>query len=279
VDERPGRFLLAELASDDPEEAIGRYAGDPDRYHTAYAFRFLSKPFSAEVIRQGVEALHSRAPEAWPSFAFSNHDFERVVTRWGEERPSPALAKTLLMLLTSLRGTAFVYQGEELGLPQAEVARARMKDPDGLAFWPAYKGRDGCRTPMPWRGDDSNGGFSEGDPWLPLDPRHLALAVDRQEADADSTLNFFRRWLSFRRSEPALRLGAIDFPWRDLDVLALDRRWGGDWLRLIFNFGQTPWRLPEDPRFCEVFRTGALGPELQPAEAVVLKAQAGSATP
>ena len=150
VDEKPGRFMLAELASDDPEGAIADYTAGDDRFHTAYAFRFLVKPFSARIIRDGVEDLLKRAPEAWPSWAFSNHDFERVASRWGAGKPMPLFAKTLFALLTSLRGTAFVYQGEELGLPQADVPFEALRDPDGIAFWPAYKGRDGCRTPMPW---------------------------------------------------------------------------------------------------------------------------------
>ena len=132
-----------------------------------------------EVIRQGVEELLARAPAAWPSWAFSNHDFERVASRWGHGRDQQ-FHKMLLMLLTSLRGTAFIYQGEELGLPQAEVPQDRLRDPDGIAFWPAYKGRDGCRTPMPWSGDEAAVGFTQTgvEPWLPVDARHRALAVD-----------------------------------------------------------------------------------------------------
>ncbi len=255
TDERAGRFLLAELASDDPEGAIADYTAGEDRFHTAYAFRFLSKPFGAEVIRKGVEALFERAPEAWPSWAFSNHDFERVASRWGRgpngDLRGMGFPKTLLMLLTSLRGTAFVYQGEELGLPQAEVLFEALRDPDGIAFWPAYKGRDGCRTPMPWVGDADEAGFTTGAPWLPLDPRHRALAVDRQEAAPDSMLAFTRRWLAFRKTHPALRTGAIAFEDSDDGVLTFTR--GEAALKLVFNLGleeaivpHAGWRMAFD---------------------------------
>lgn len=244
ADEQPGRFLLAELAADDPEAAIADYTRGEDRFHTAYAFRFLSKPFGAAVIRQGVEELYARAPDAHPSWAFSNHDFERVTSRWGEGR-GPEFPKTLLMLLTSLPGLAFVYQGEELGLPQAEVPFEWLRDPDGIAFWPAYKGRDGCRTPMPWSELEPHGGFSEITPWLPLDERHRAMAVDRQEAEEGSMLVFTRRWLAFRRSRPAFRARPFAFHDAPPEVLILDRGEGGERVRMVFNLGQEAVRLPE----------------------------------
>ena len=249
ADEKPGRFLLAELASDDPEGAIADYTA-PGRFHTAYAFRFLSKPFGGDVIRKGVEELFARAPDAWPSWAFSNHDFERAATRWGAGRDAE-FPKTLLMLLTSLPGTAFVYQGEELALPQAEVPFEALRDPDGIAFWPAYKGRDGARTPMPWSAEHPRAGFSETEGWLPHDERHRNLAVDRQEADTNSMLAFTRRWLAFRRTRPAFLTTAFAFEDDTPEgLLALTRGEGAQRLRLLFNLGDQPltisaagWRL------------------------------------
>jgi alpha-glucosidase len=242
TEQKPGRFLLAELASDDPESAIADYTAGNDRFHTAYSFRFLSKPFGPEVIRKGVEDLFARAPDAWPSWAFSNHDFDRVASRWGEGR-GPDFAKSLIMLLTSLPGTIFLYQGEELGLPQAEVPFEALRDPDGIAFWPAYKGRDGERTPIPWSESAPHGGFSDADPWLPIDPRHLAMAVDRQEADPHSTLTFTRDWLSFRRSRPVFTLPGIVFDDEAPGgVLGFSRGHGA--LRLVFNLGADAVEIP-----------------------------------
>jgi len=244
ADETPGRFLLAELASDDPEGAIAAYTSGDDRFHTAYSFRFLSKPFGPEVIRKGVEALFARAPDAWPSWAFSNHDFERAASRWGEGR-GPDFAKTLIMLLTSLPGTSFLYQGEELGLPQAELPFEALRDPDGIAFWPAYKGRDGARTPMPWSADAAHAGFSVAEPWLPIDPRHLALAVDRQDADEGSTLAFTRSWLAYRRGRPELKQARIVFEDDAPEGVLVFRRGEGR-LRFLFNLGAASATLPAE---------------------------------
>jgi alpha-glucosidase len=256
VDEKPGRFLLAELAADDPEAAIAAFTAGDDRFHTAYAFRFLAKPFSAGIIRAGVQDLLKRAPEAWPSWAFSNHDFERVATRWGAGKPMPLFAKTLFALLTSLRGTAFVYQGEELGLPQADVPFEALRDPDGIAFWPTYKGRDGCRTPMPWTAEDEGAGFTRGAPWLPIDPAHRPLAVNRQEADPHSMLAFVRAWLAFRRGQSALQLGDIRFLDLHDQILAFDRVHGAQTFRLLFNLGEGPAIVRVEGRWREAFHLG-----------------------
>jgi alpha-glucosidase len=256
ADERPGRFLLAELASDDPEGAMAFYASGPERFHTAYAFRFLSKPFSADIIRKGVETLLERGPDVWPSWAFSNHDFERVASRWGDGRPSPRIEKTLIALLTSLRGSAFLYQGEELGLPQADVPFEALRDPDGIASWPAYKGRDGCRTPMPWEAKAPFGGFSANAPWLPLAEPHRALAVDVQEADAQSVLAFTRAWLAWRKERRALKDGDIAFLDLPEPLLGFERWAGREGVRLIFNLGGEALETPAGAHVAVGFALG-----------------------
>ena len=113
------------------------------------------------------------------------------------------------MLLLSLRGTVCLYQGEELGLPEGNVPFEKMQDPYGLRFYPKFKGRDGCRTPMPW--DFNGGGFSKVDAWLPIDPEHLLKAVNRQLKDSNSVLNFARTFIRWRKKYPALLTGAIRF--------------------------------------------------------------------
>ena len=163
-------------------------------------------------IRRSVEQMRAASEIAWPSWAFSNHDVERVVSRWsGDVGPSSSLAKVLIATLTTLRGTVFLYQGEELGLPQSEVPFDLLQDPEGKMFWPEHKGRDGCRTPMPWRSSAPHAGFSNGEPWLPVESAHVPLAVDRQEEDTDSVLNFTRTFLAWRKRYPALIDGDIRF--------------------------------------------------------------------
>jgi alpha-glucosidase len=156
---------------------------------------------------------------------------------------------TWLALLLALRGTVFLYQGEELGLPQSTLAFEDLRDPFGLANWPLNPGRDGCRTPFPWRADAPQLGFSSAArTWLPVDPAHARLAVDRQEADPASTLHATRRLLALRRAHPALRLGDLQALVAEGDVLVLRRLHadanGRDALLLAFNLGTKAATVP-----------------------------------
>ncbi|MEQ8968112.1 MAG: alpha glucosidase [Azospirillaceae bacterium] len=241
------RMAVAEIVSDRPLQRMAEYTGGPGPLHTAYSFVFLDAFGGARFVRDAVEAVSAHAPQAWPAWAFSNHDKARVLTRWGGPEAGARTACCLLALLASLRGTAFVYQGEELGLPEADVPFERLQDPEGRTFWPTYKGRDGCRTPIPWRADAANAGFGEGEPWLPVDPRHVPLAVDRQEDDPASTLNFARHFLAWRKRHPALVTGDIRFLDTPEPVLAFERRVDdGPVLVCAFNLGEAPVevRLP-----------------------------------
>jgi alpha-glucosidase len=149
-----------------------------------------------------------------------------------------------MALLLALRGTVFLYQGEELGLPQSEVPFERMQDPFGLAHWPLVPGRDGCRTPMPWQHAAPQAGFSTVEPWLPVDPAHAALAVDAQEAAPASMLHHTRALLRLRRAEPALRHGASRVLAADGDVLWLQRGGGPSAVQALFNLGAAPAPWP-----------------------------------
>src|SRR5438445_11240891 len=124
----------------------------------------------------------------WPTWAFENHDAPRAVSRWVGEAHREPFTHTKMLLLSALRGSIIIYEGEELGLPQVEVPFEKLQDPEAITNWPQTLSRDGARTPMPWLADQPNLGFSSGMPWLPLGDAHRALAVDRQEHDPASTL-------------------------------------------------------------------------------------------
>ena len=148
-----------------------------------------------------------------------------------------------------------IDQGEELGLTEADLAFEDLQDPYGIRFWPEFKGRDGCRTPMVWESAAANGGFSAAKPWLPVPPEHQALAADRQEADPDSQLNLTRRLIALRQSSPALRTGELKRLEASESILDFERIGGGQRLRCVFNLGQetaawkpidgAPWRIVE----------------------------------
>ena len=238
-DGRGARFAVAEIGSHDNLARMIEYTRGRDRLHTAYSFLLLGpRPRADELAAMMSPWQQGEGAEAWPSWALSNHDAPRVATRWAQG--DPARARQLLVLLACLRGTLFLYQGEELGLPQSEIAFEDLQDPFGKAHWPGNPGRDGCRTPMPWVGDHPTGGFTEGRPWLPSDPAHRALAVDRQEADPGSTLQLTRRVLALRRAHPALRLGRFETLHADADVLVCRRVHGADAVLAAFNLGGRP---------------------------------------
>ena len=138
------------------------------------------------------------------AWSFSNHDVRRAVSRWGVEEASDAQAKMLLALLLVLRGSPCVYQGEELALPEAEIAFDQMRDPIGRTFYPEPVGRDGCRTPMPWTHNAPHAGFSQREPWLPVPASHRERAVDLQDSEPSAVLQMCRRFIAWRKAQPAL---------------------------------------------------------------------------
>jgi len=241
LDAYPARMALAEVEDETLVARAAEYTASADLLHTAYCFAFFTERFDVGLFRETVTAFEAQPGQAWPSWAFSNHDVVRAVSRWcdPDAGPTPGLAKLLIALLTSLRGTALLYQGEELGLPEADLPRESILDPYGRAFWPSFKGRDGCRTPMPWAARGPAAGFSSGDPWLPIPPTHQAAAVEIQDGDAHSVLAFTRQFLKWRRSQPGLRWGRIAFVEHPDPVLCFDRSYEGVTLRVVFNLSGT----------------------------------------
>jgi len=235
TEEFDDRFTVAEIGSANNLERMIEYTSGPLRLHTAYSFVLLGSQPRADALPALVTPwLQGAGAQAWPSWALSNHDAPRVATRWAQG--DEGRARQLLALLTALRGTVFLYQGEELGLTQSDIGFEQLQDPFGKAHWPRDKGRDGCRTPMPWAGGARNAAFSSGDKtWLPVDPAHQARAVDVQEADPESCLWLARRLLALRRAHPALRLGSFEPLWADEQVLVVLRRQGADAVLVAFN--------------------------------------------
>ncbi|HSX60189.1 MAG TPA: alpha-glucosidase [Tahibacter sp.] len=241
LDRYPDAVALGEISAEDSLATTAEYTRD-GRLHMGYSFELLTDDGSAGYVRTTVERLEAQMREGWPCWAVSNHDVQRVVTRWGGASPSPDLALQLLMLVCCLRGTACVYQGEELGLPEADLPFDAIRDPYGIAFWPDFKGRDGCRTPMPWD-DSENAGFSDAAPWLPIPAAHARLAVAAQAGDATSTLERVRRFLAWRRQQPALVRGEIAFLDVPEPVLAFRRRSPEQTLLVAFNLSDAVQRV------------------------------------
>lgn len=241
LDRYPGVAALGEISSEDSLATIAEYTSG-HRLHMGYSFELLTDDFSAGYIRETVARLDAKMREGWPCWAISNHDVERVLSRWGDGRASVPRANLLTAMLCSLRGPVCIYQGEELGLTEAEIPFEALRDPYGIAFWPQFKGRDGCRTPLPWSAEP-RGGFTSGVPWLPVPKEHLALAVERQEADPASTLHGFRTFLRWRRRHPALCTGDIRFLETPEPVLAFVRESHAERMLVAFNLSDVATEL------------------------------------
>ena len=227
---------------DKPIEIMAAYTEGNQRLHMAYSFEFLLATFTAEHFRSRVDGFYKGAPSGWPCWSFSNHDVIRHVSRWGEHAASrEAMAKLALAMLLSFKGSVCLYQGEELGLPEAELDFDELTDPPGITFWPEYKGRDGCRTPIPWDEGAAPNGFTKGEKtWLPVKPEHSALNVAGQNADSGSMLAFYRAMLAERRASAALIAGDIRFFNTAEPVLAFRRDLGGQTILCAFNLSTEP---------------------------------------
>jgi alpha-glucosidase len=226
---------------------MAEYTAGGNRLHMCYTFDLLGPGYGSAFLRTTIETFEAASGGGWPCWAFSNHDVQRHATRFLPHTADPVRQAGLMAAtLLSLRGSVCLYQGEELGLTEADLAYEDLVDPYGIRFWPEYKGRDGCRTPMPWEADAPNAGFTAGRPWLPVPQEHRTRAVDRQLGDA-SVRSRYRRFLAFRRQHRALVSGDIAFLPSGGEVLAFLRTAGNEQVLCVFNYGPGPaaFALPD----------------------------------
>lgn len=238
LDEYPAAAAVGEVGdSQRGLEIVAAYTAGEKRVHMCYAFDLLApERIDAARVRAVLERFGDVARDGWACWAFSNHDVVRHATRWAADEPDrEAYLKVVSALLLSLRGSVCLYQGEELGLEEADLAYDDLRDPYGIRFWPRFKGRDGCRTPMVWDGGEPDGGFSSARPWLPVPVAHLAKAVGEQRGRKGSLLEHYRRFLAFRRANPVLVKGAIEFMDAPEGVVAFSRCDGDRRMICAFN--------------------------------------------
>ena len=246
LDRYPGSTMVGEIGDDDSLARMAQYTQGGDKLHMAYSFDLLGANKSATFLHGLLDTFMATVGDGWPCWALSNHDVMRVATRWGGPEPDARLLRLAAAFQMSLRGSPCIYQGDELGLTQVDIAFEQLQDPFGKAMWPEFKGRDGCRTPMPWEAQQVLGGFSSAESWLPLPPEHLALAVDTQRADPHSLLNFYKGLIHWRAQHPVLVHGAMRLLPLHPQVLAYERSHVGQCVLCVFNFSDTAvdWPLP-----------------------------------
>lgn len=241
LDQYPAATAVGELGdSERGMSLLAEYTRGDSRVHMCYTFDFLSENLptashSASLLRQ----FQALGEDNWVCWAFSNHDVRRFATRWqpgvlADGTRADQHLRLFASMLLSFHGSICLYQGEELGLTEANVPRELLQDPYGIKFWPEFKGRDGCRTPMVWDETLAHAGFSTETPWLPVDLDHIPLSVNRQDKDPHSLLNHYRASISFRNQHEALVKGPLTSISDSQDVLMLYRD-GAQPILCIFN--------------------------------------------
>jgi len=216
VDACTGRVTIGEIYALPPgdTEVSAAYYANGAGLHMAFDFAFLFSPWRASAFAQAIDRWEraldpDHAPYLWPDYTLSNHDQPRAISRYatGSEEETLARARVAAALLLTLRGTPFIYYGEEIGMRNGRIPRSRIQDPIGKRYWPIYKGRDAERTPMQWSAE-AQGGFTTGDPWLPINPDSARVSVAAQQEVPKSLLNWYRSLIALRKREAALRAGS-----------------------------------------------------------------------
>ncbi len=231
LDDYPGSMAVGEVTVLDPEVVASYYGSGADELHLAFFFHLAYRPWDRDDVASAVDALEAAMPAGgWPCWVLSNHDVHRHAKRFGPER-----ARAAAVLLLTLRGTPFLYQGEEIGMTGCEIPPERIVD---------VAGRDPARTPMQWD-DTANAGFAipGADPWLPVCPDFVDENVAAQEADPSSILHLYRRLIALRRRVPALHRGTYERLPSDPGVLFYERRSGDSVAQVAVNFTAAPRRM------------------------------------
>jgi alpha-glucosidase len=241
VEHRSSDAVLISEAYVDAVADLVRFYGDDDEMHLPFNFFLAQVPErNATAFRRAVEDVDSACGGRWPTLVLNNHDIARACDRYGRESDRESVAKLLAMMLLTLRGTPFLYYGEEIGMRTEDpAALADVRDPVGKVFWPRYKGRDGARRPMQW--DASRGaGFTRGAPWLSIAHGFESRNVQAQDADPASILNFYRTLLRRRRTSTALRRGRYRTIGSHPDVFAYSRSDASGHYLIALNMADGP---------------------------------------
>jgi alpha-glucosidase len=260
VDRYPDRVLVGEIYTLPPgnSKIAASYLANGNGIHMAFDFSLIFCKWDARKYYECIHAMYSHIPEqGWPCNVLSNHDLFRSFDRFPWRLFKVEKARVAAALLLTLRGTPFIYYGEEIGMRNTRISYRNIQDPLGKRFWPLFSGRDKARTPMQWN-SAKNAGFTDGDPWLPVNVDAANRNVENQEKDEMSLLNFYRKLISIRKSHPALREGR----WVPLiagqnGILAYARIYNDQRITVVLNFTGRKKRisLPEHNFGCVLLST------------------------
>jgi alpha-glucosidase len=237
LDEYPERYAVGETFMADQERAAS-YTGE-DQLHAAFDLDFLKKPFRPGPFYKAIQHWEQVLDDkTWPNYVLNNHDEPRSATRYTRNEKDDRLFVLAALILT-LRGTPYLYYGEEIGMRDIPIKRKEdVQDPIGKRFWPFFKGRDGCRSPMQWNASPK-GGFTSGDPWLPLHENVLFRNVENQQADSSSLYHFYKKLIHIRRESMPLRRGMyMPITFEPRRLLAYTRQIGDETVLVALNFSR-----------------------------------------
>lgn len=244
LDEKPDRYFVGEpfiaispldFLFSGTNEISARYCSQ-QMLHQLFCFDFLHCNWKAKKFKHAIsdwdKALQGRG---WPTYVLGNHDNPRPATRYGLAENDERLKLAAVMLMT-LRGTPFIYYGDEIGMRDIQLSRSQIQDPVGRKYWPFYKGRDACRSPMQWT-ELRNSGFSDGNPWLPVHTNFQNRNVQSQLSDPESLINLYKKLIQLRHQHPVLVNGNLSFI-NDLpnNVLSYQRIDQSDTAMIFLNF-------------------------------------------
>ena len=244
IDKYPGATTVGEIGDDNPLKTMAAYTSGGDKLHMAYSFDFLTDNCDSDFIRNKVESIEAGMPDGWPCWAMGNHDVPRVMTRWADDESTQQRARMYMAMLLTQRGSICLYQGEELGYTESVLTFEDLVDPYGIAFWPQFKGRDGCRTPLAWDTDQPHGGFSSAKPWLPVYADHIKNAVSRQVQNDSSMLHCYQQFLNWRKQQPCLLKGDVKFYPSPDGTLLYERHYEDQSLLIALNFNSEETTVP-----------------------------------
>ncbi|NCN10648.1 MAG: alpha-glucosidase [Leptospira sp.] len=239
LDSYGDRMSVGEVMMDPPGKVSipASYYGNNDELHMAFNFAFLYSFWGAENFKKVIDEWQSALGlDNWPNYTLSNHDFRRHISRYYAGKNSIVRAKLTALMLLTLRGTPFIYYGEEIGMESERVSRNELRDPVGIRYWPLHPGRDSERKPMAW--DDSySGGFTKGKPWLPVYSKYERRNVNLLKSEESSIWNFYRNLIHLRKSSDVLKKGTIEtFISPDKNILYYKRSYEGVENYIFLNF-------------------------------------------
>lgn len=244
VEEYPGTVLVGEASSDTPGGPAAFYGSGTDELHLVFNFQLLKSRWDAGQFRRIIAEWDAAVPPGgWPTQVLSNHDYGRHCSRYGrgvDAATAERRARLAALLLMTLRGTPFLYYGEEIGMREVRLRYSQLQDPYTRRYWPFLQGRDPCRTPMQWDASP-HAGFTTGCPWLPVSPDYARINVAREMEEPTSLLSLYRRLIRLRKASPALALGSYrELPDGPEDCLIYLREAGDQRLLVALNFSSRP---------------------------------------